>query len=95
MIEQDRVVSYKKDNYRQYNNYAEVEKKNKIRPYIGLDIAKSTIGGMDLQYAYERSGCDDYFEDSFTSYSGVVGIKVNKNFSINIRMVKKSGRERN
>lgn len=82
MIEQDRVVSYKKDNYRQYNNYAEVEKKNKIRPYIGLDIAKSTIGGMDLQYAYERSGYDDYFEDSFTSYSGVVGIKVNKNFGL-------------
>ena len=78
MIEQDRVVSYKKDNYRQYNNYAEVEKKNKIRPYIGLDVATSKMDFGDEQWVKDYDGGDNYFDDGNTSLSFVVGAKFNK-----------------
>lgn len=80
-VKRSEVREVREPQYRQ-REYVEYEESNKIRPYIGLDVVKSSLGGVDLEYAYQREDYDGYFEDSFTAISGVVGAKINKNFGI-------------
>lgn len=58
---------------------------NRIRPYIGLDIAATKMkfgkGKPDYALKDEETG-EKYFKDKLNSISAVVGAKVNPNFGI-------------
>lgn len=60
--------------YRQ-NTYREYDEPNKVRPYIGIDIAASKL-------EFAESGYEDLMEDGHNSLSLVVGAKFNKNFGV-------------
>lgn len=60
---------------------------NKIRPYIGLDIAtsKAKFGDIKSTNTEDDTLKSEYgksFKDNFNSISGVIGIKMNKYFGI-------------
>jgi len=52
---------------------------NKIKPYIGLDIAVSKIKLGDEE-DLRKDEYSKYFEDTTKSISGIIGAKINKNF---------------
>ena len=75
-------ASYQRENYRQSNYYNQYEEPNKIRPYIGLDVATTKMDFGDEQWVKDYDGGDNYFDDGNTSLSLVVGAKFNKHFGL-------------
>ena len=61
-IKNNEKISYQRNDYQQYQYY-ENEKQNKIRPYIGLDIATSKID----------FGTDDWVVDNYNGGYAFVG----------------------
>lgn len=69
--------------YRQRRYYEEeYENENKIRPYIGIDVATSKMDFGDEEWIKDYDGGDNYFDDGNTSFSFVVGAKFNKHFGL-------------
>lgn len=73
-------VSYQRENYRQSNYYNQYEEPNKIRPYIGLDVATSSTDFGDNDWIGD--GSYKFFDDKNEALSFVVGAKFNKNFGV-------------
>lgn len=74
--------------------YVQYEEPNKIRPYIGIDIAISKMDFGDDQWVKDYDGGDNYFDDRNTSLSFVVGAKFNKHFGLEA-FYQKSGEGKN
>lgn len=53
-----------------------------IRPYIGVDVATSSIKFGTDQWVRDYDGNTGYFENDNKSISGVLGLKINKYFGI-------------
>lgn len=65
-----------KEEERNYNERRYIEDNPKtIRPYIGLDVATTSIKFEDEDYK-------DYLSDSLNAYSFNVGVKFNQNFGV-------------
>lgn len=76
-------ASYQRENYRQSNYYNQYEEPNKIRPYIGLDVATTKMDfGSDDWMVDNYNGGYEYFDNKNEALSFVVGAKINKNFGI-------------
>lgn len=75
-VREVREPQYHKKEYVQY------EEPNKIRPYIGIDVATSKMDFGDDQWVKDYDGGDNYFDDGNTSLSFVVGAKFNKHFGL-------------
>ena len=73
-IKKSDIKEIKEPTYRQ-RTYQEDEEPNKIRPYIGIDIATSKLEFSESYY-------EDVMEDGHNSLSLVVGAKFNKNFGV-------------
>ena len=77
-IKNNEKISYQRNDYQQYQYY-ESEKQNKIRPYIGLDIATSKIDfGTDDWVVDNYNGGYEYHDNKNETLSFVVGAKFNK-----------------
>ena len=77
-IKNNEKISYQRNDYQQYQYY-ENEKQNKIRPYIGLDIATSKIDfGTDDWVVDNYNGGYEYHDNKNETLSFVVGAKFNK-----------------
>ena len=77
-IKNNEKISYQRNDYQQYQYY-ESEKQNKIRPYIGLDIATSKIDfGTDDWVVDNYNGGYEYHDNKYETLSFVVGAKFNK-----------------
>ena len=72
-VREVREPQYHKKEYVQY------EEPNKIRPYIGIDVATSKMEFAEDEYGYSY---EDAVEDSYNSISFVVGARINKNFGV-------------
>ena len=82
-IKQNERFSSTRENYHQKHYYNQVEETNKIRPYIGLDIATSKIDfGTDDWVVDNYNGGYEYHDNKNEALSFVVGAKINKNFGI-------------
>ena len=76
-------ASYQRENYRQSNYYNQYEEPNRIRPYIGLDVATTKMDfGSDDWMVDNYNGGYEYFDNKNEALSFVVGAKINKNFGI-------------
>ncbi len=80
-ISQSEARQARESKYRQ-NTYREYEDPNKVRPYIGIDVASSKIKFGDDEWIKDYEGGDNYFDDGNTSVSFVVGAKFNKHFGL-------------
>ena len=69
------AARYREPTYRQTTYYNE-PKVNTVRPYIGLDFATQKLKFSNDQIAGKN------FKDKTTSFDGVAGLKINRNFSI-------------
>lgn len=77
-IKNNEKISYQRNDYQQHQYY-ESEKQNKIRPYIGLDIATSKIDfGTDDWVVDNYNGGYEYHDNKNETLSFVVGAKFNK-----------------
>lgn len=72
-------ASYQRENYRQSNYYNQYEEPNKIRPYIGLDVATTKMDfGTDDWVVDNYNGGYEYHDNKNETLSFVVGAKFNK-----------------
>ncbi|MCM1323059.1 MAG: porin family protein [Acetobacter sp.] len=55
---------------------------NTIRPYIGLDVATTSMKFGTDQWVRDYDGNTGYFEDGNKAISGVLGVKINKYFGV-------------
>lgn len=76
------------------NTYTTSEDTNQIRPYIGVDVAMSSMDFGDDDVVKDYEGGDNYFKDKLNTFSIVGGAKFNKNFGIEV-FYQKSGEEEN
>lgn len=74
------AVRYREPTYHQAEYYGE-PRVNKIRPYIGLDVASQKMKFGEKDYWMKEDG-EDYYKDKTTSISGVIGARINRNFGI-------------
>lgn len=73
------------------NTYTTSEDTNQIRPYIGVDVAMSSMDYENIDDGYNED-YGDYMEDSHNSLSLVVGAKFNKYVGIEA-FIQQSGEE--
>ena len=73
-VRRSEVREVREPQYRQ-REYVQYEEPNKIRPYIGLDIATSKM-------EFAEDDLKDYLEDGHNSLSLSVGAKFNENFGV-------------
>lgn len=80
-VKRSEVREVKEPQYHK-KEYVQYEEPNRIRPYIGIDIATSKVDFGDKQWVKDYDGGDNYFDDGNTSLSFVVGAKFNKHFGL-------------
>ena len=84
-VRRSEVREVREPQYRQ-REYVEYEEPNKIRPYIGIDVATSSsdfnTGSIEEREGFDAAEVDKYFGDNHNSFSFVVGAKINKNFGL-------------
>lgn len=89
-----RVTNAEARRYQERQIYRDEEPMiNRIRPYIGLDIAaqKMKFGDKD---EYMKDDEDKFYKDSSKSISGVIGARINQNFGIEAYYQKSSEEEK-
>lgn len=87
------AVRYREPTYHQAEYYGE-PRVNKIRPYIGLDVASQKMKFGEKDYWMKEDG-EDYYKDKTTSISGVIGARINRNFGIEAYYQQSSEEEKN
>ena len=87
------AVRYREPTYHQAEYYGE-PRVNKIRPYIGLDVASQKMKFGEKDYWMKEDG-EDYYKDKTTSISGVIGARINRNFGIEAYYQQSSEEDKN